>query len=116
MKYNRKWIGLTLSAVMALSLLTGCGGNAEASSADGKSSPGGEDGVFTIAYAPNESTAESADARNGLAEDLSQLLGCEVEEIQASDYNAIIEALRTGSADMAYMGSQALAQIGRAHV
>ena len=37
------------------------------------------------------------------------MLGCEVEEIQASDYNAIIEALRTGSADMAYMGSQALA-------
>jgi len=69
----------------------------------------GEDGVFTIAYAPNESTAESADARNGLAEDLSAVLGCEVEEIQASDYNAIIEALRTGSADMAYMGSQALA-------
>jgi len=65
--------------------------------------------VFTIAYAPNESTAESADARNGLAEDLSAVLGCEVEEIQASDYNAIIEALRTGSADMAYMGSQALA-------
>ena len=37
------------------------------------------------------------------------MLGCEVEEIQASDYNAIIEALRTGKADMAYMGSQALA-------
>ena len=32
-----------------------------------------------------------------------------MEEIQASDYNAIIEALRTGKADMAYMGSQALA-------
>ena len=72
-------------------------------------SPGGEDGVFTIAYAPNESTTASADARNGLAEDLGAYLGCEVEEIQASDYNAIIEALRTGSADMAYMGSQALA-------
>ena len=71
--------------------------------------PGGEDGVFTIAYAPNESTTESADARNGLAEDLSEELGCPVEEIQASDYNAIIEALRTGKADMAYMGSQALA-------
>lgn len=72
-------------------------------------SAGGEDGVFTIAYAPNESTTESADARKGLAEDLSKELGCDVEEIQASDYNAIIEALRTGKADMAYMGSQALA-------
>ena len=81
----------------------------EAAAESTAANPGGEDGVFTIAYAPNESTTASADARNGLAEDLSAYLGCEVEEIQASDYNAIIEALRTGSADMAYMGSQALA-------
>ena len=108
---NRKWICLGLTAVLSLSLLAGCGSGDNESTAAGstQSSPGGEDGVFTIAYAPNESTAESADARNGLAEDLGAFLGCEVEEIQASDYNAIIEALRTGSADMAYMGSQALA-------
>lgn len=104
MKNSIKLTGATLSALMAVSLLgAGWTENVKASSA------GGEDGVFTIAYAPNESTTESADARNGLAEDLSEFLGCEVEEIQASDYNAIIEALRTGSADMAYMGSQALA-------
>ena len=70
---------------------------------------GGEDGIFTIAYAPNESTEQSTDARNGLAKDLGEALGCKVEEIQASDYNAIIEALRTGKADMAYMGPLALA-------
>lgn len=68
-----------------------------------------DDGVFTIAYAPNESTTQSADARNGLAKDLSAYLGCEVKEILSTDYNAIIEALRSGQADMAYMGSQALA-------
>ena len=109
MKTNRKFWSLLLSAAMTLTLLAGCGADEAADSGAAEASPGGEDGVFTIAYAPNESTAESADARNGLAEDLSELLGCEVEEIQASDYNAIIEALRTGSADMAYMGSQALA-------
>lgn len=104
MKCRTKLTGVTLSALMAVSLFSADGAeNVKASSL------GGEDGVFTIAYAPNESTTESADARNGLAEDLSEFLGCEVEEIQASDYNAIIEALRTGSADMAYMGSQALA-------
>ena len=80
-----------------------------AADAQESASPGGEDGVFTIAYAPNESTTESADARNGLAEDLREFLGCPVEEIQDSDDNAIIEALRTGSADLAYMGSQAMA-------
>ena len=119
MKRNRKLLALTLSALMTAGLLAGCsaasstaeaGGTASAAgTAAGTGNPGGEDGVFTIAYAPNESNTEAADARNGLAEDLGAVLGCEVEEIQASDYNAIIEALRTGSADMAYMGSQALA-------
>lgn len=81
---------------MGAAMLTGCGSK----KADSANSAGGEDGVFTIAYAPNESTDQSTDARNGLAEDLKELLGCEVEEIQASDYNAIIEALRTGKADI----------------
>lgn len=94
-------IVITTTGIMSV----GCGSEEQNVS----NSAGGEDGVFTIAYAPNESTTESADARKGLAEDLSEELGCDVEEIQASDYNAIIEALRTGKADMAYMGSQALA-------
>ena len=119
MKRNRKLLALTLSALMTAGLLAGCSAASSTAEAGDTASaagtaaetgnPGGEDGVFTIAYAPNESNTEAADARNGLAEDLGAVLGCEVEEIQASDYNAIIEALRTGSADMAYMGSQALA-------
>ena len=112
MNFNKRLCALSLSAALSLSLLAGCGsGSAPVDTADSASAsnPGGEDGVFTIAYAPNESTTESADARNGLARDLGEFLGCEVEEIQASDYNAIIEALRTVCADMAYMGSQALA-------
>lgn len=108
MKKNREWKKLALISCMAAAVLAGCGSSKEASETEA-AGPGGEDGVFTIAYAPNESTTESADARNGLAKDLGEALGCEVEEIQASDYNAIIEALRTGKADMAYMGSQALA-------
>lgn len=116
MNCKTKLLALTLASLMTAAL-AGCGTSAssgsatsaEATAATQESAPGGEDGVFTIAYAPNESNTEAADARNGLADDLSAVLGCEVEEIQASDYNAIIEALRTGKADMAYMGSQALA-------
>ena len=88
---------------------TASGTEGEAAQTEQDFNPGGEDGVFTIAYAPNESTEQSTDARNGLAEELSAALGCEVEEIQASDYNAIIEALRTDKADMAYMGPLAIA-------
>lgn len=59
---------------------------------------------FTIAYLPNESTEQNADARNGMAKDLSALLGVKVIEYQASDYNAVIEAMRTNKVDMAYFG------------
>ena len=104
MKMKKLLAGL-LVAAMGAAMLTGCGSKEGVLS----NSAGGEEGVFTIAYAPNESTDQSTDARNGLAEDLKELLGCEVEEIQASDYNAIIEALRTGKADMAYMGANAIA-------
>ncbi len=103
MRLGKKILSLVLVATLSMAALTGCGDKKE------ENSVGGKDGVFTIAYAPNESTDQSSDARNGLAKELEEYLGCEVEEIQASDYNAIIEALRTGKADMAYMGANAIA-------
>ena len=102
MKNNMKRIGALLAAAaLTVSALTGCGSTKEASQQ--------KKDTFVIAYAPNESTEESADAREGLAKDLEQELGVKVEEIQASDYNAIIEALRTGKADAAYIGALAIA-------
>lgn len=98
-----KWMkGLGISCLIAAAALgvAGCGGSG-AGSADKK--------VFTIAYAPNESTQQSADARNGMAKDLSKAIGMDVKEIDASDYNGIVEALRTKKADMAYLGSEAIA-------
>lgn len=89
-----------LSAMVAFgSFAAGCGGNSQEA----------EKKTFTIAYAPNESTTDSTDARSTLAKDLGKVINMEVKEIQASDYTAIIEALRTGKADMAYMGALALA-------
>lgn len=89
-----------LSAMVAFgSFAAGCGGNIQEA---GKK-------TFTIAYAPNESTTDSTDARSTLAKDLGKVINMEVKEIQASDYTAIIEALRTGKADMAYMGALAVA-------
>lgn len=81
------------------SFAAGCGGNSQEA---GKK-------TFTIAYAPNESTTDSTDARSTLAKDLGKVINMDVKEIQASDYTAIIEALRTGKADMAYMGALAVA-------
>lgn len=89
-----------LSAMVAFgSFAAGCGGNSQEA----------EKKTFTIAYAPNESTTDSTDARSTLAKDLGKVINMEVKGIQASDYTAIIEALRTGKADMAYMGALAVA-------
>lgn len=89
-----------LSAMVAFgSFAAGCGGNSQQA----------EKKTFTIAYAPNESTTDSTDARSTLAKDLGKVINMDVREIQASDYTAIIEALRTGKADMAYMGALAVA-------
>lgn len=88
------------SAMVAFgSFAAGCGGNSQEA----------EKKTFTIAYAPNESTTDSTDARSTLAKDLGKVINMDVKEIQASDYTAIIEALRTGKADMAYMGALAVA-------
>jgi phosphonate transport system substrate-binding protein len=59
---------------------------------------------FKIAYLPNESTEQNADARKGMAADLGKALEMEVVEYQASDYNAVIEAMRTEKVDIAYFG------------
>lgn len=96
----KKVLSIVMLVIVMATSLIGCGKS--------ENSAGGKDGVFTIIYAPNESTDQSTDARNGLAKELEKLLDCEVEEILASDYNAIIEALRTGKADMAYMGALAI--------
>lgn len=89
-----------LSAMVAFgSFAAGCGGNSQQA----------EKKTFTIAYAPNESSTDSTDARSTLAKDLGKVINMDVKEIQASDYTAIIEALRTGKADMAYMGALAVA-------
>lgn len=95
MKRLVKAVALVMSVIMTMAF-TACGTQSKKD-------------TITIAYAPNESTEQSADARNGLAADLNAQLGVEVEEIQATDYNAIIEALRTGKADIAYMGPLAIA-------
>ena len=100
---KKKLLAILLLSTLTIGIiLSGCNGGAPAGSS-------GEKKTLTIAYAPNESTEQSVDARNGLAKDLGEALGMEVKEIQASDYNAIIEALRTGKADIAYMGPLAVA-------
>lgn len=100
MKKLIREISVSCLLLAATAAMGGCGGSG---SGEAVQRP------FTIAYAPNESTEQSADARSGMSADLSKVLGRDVKEISASDYNGIIEALRTKKADMAYLGSEGIA-------
>ncbi len=63
-----------------------------------------------IAYLPNEAKEELAESRQGLAKDLEAALHVKVKEFLASDYNAAIEAMRTGKADIANFGPLSYSQ------
>lgn len=90
----KKLLVFGIIAVLALSM-SACGGTTTTKEKDVK---------FTVAYLPNESTEQNADARQGMSKDLSEVLGMEVVEFQASDYNAVVEGMRTGKIDLAYFG------------
>lgn len=95
----KKWMKGICVSLMVASLAvvaSGCGGSTAKQ-------------TFTIAYAPNESTEQSADARSAMSADLGKAIGMDVKEINASDYNGIVEALRTKKADIAYLGPEGIA-------
>jgi phosphonate transport system substrate-binding protein len=66
--------------------------------------------TLVIAYLPNEAKEELAQARTGLAKDLGAALHVTVKEFLGSDYNAVIEAMRTGKADIANFGPLSYSQ------
>jgi phosphonate transport system substrate-binding protein len=71
---------------------------------DSASVPAGWPKELVMCYLPNEATEEFAEYRSGIQNDLSVALGIKVTEINAADYNAVVEAMRTGHADIASFG------------
>ena len=59
---------------------------------------------IVICYLPNEGSEEFAEYRGLLREELGNYLGIKVTEINAADYNAVVEAMRTKHADIAAFG------------
>lgn len=59
---------------------------------------------LVIAYLPTEATETLADFRHAIQKDMEAALGVKVEEFLATDYNALVEAMRTGKADIANFG------------
>lgn len=59
---------------------------------------------FTYVMIPGEDSEKAVQLRDNMCEDLSEVIGIPVNVYRASDYNAAVEAMRTGNAQMAYLG------------
>jgi len=59
---------------------------------------------LVIVLMPGEDTPEVSEVRNVFDNALSERLGIPVEEYHATDYSAMVEAMRTGSAHVAQFG------------
>lgn len=59
---------------------------------------------FTYVMIPGEDDEKAVQLRNNMCDDLSEVIGIPVSVYMATDYNAAVEALRTGNAQMAYLG------------
>lgn len=89
----KKMISLLLLVIATVTILSACG-SAEAGSMK----------KFVIAYLPQESSDEAAKLNKDFEDALSGTLGVPVESYKATSYNAAIEAMKNGKADMATFG------------
>jgi phosphonate transport system substrate-binding protein len=102
--------GAMMGALVFFAALWGTGGlhaggqKAAPSTSSGTSVPAGWPKELVMCYLPNEATEEFAEYRSGIQNDLSAALGIKVTEINVADYNAVVEAMRTGHADIASFG------------
>ncbi|MDR1058499.1 MAG: PhnD/SsuA/transferrin family substrate-binding protein, partial [Treponema sp.] len=106
-----KWLKMNkavLGALVFFAALYGTGGGLYAGGRQAKpsdpSAPADWPPELVMCYLPNEATEEFAEYRNGIQSDLSAALGIRVTEVNAADYNAVVEAMRTKHADIASFG------------
>jgi phosphonate transport system substrate-binding protein len=59
---------------------------------------------IVVCYLPNEGSEEFSEYRGLMQRELGDYLGIKVIEINAADYNAVVEAMRTKHADVAAFG------------
>ncbi|WP_305138034.1 PhnD/SsuA/transferrin family substrate-binding protein [Corynebacterium hiratae] len=100
----RRFTALAASA-LALSLsLTACSSDSS-SSTDGSNSPD----KLTLALIPNEKVNDLVTTAKPLTDYLSEELGIEVEGVVTKDYQAAVEAIGSGQADIAIASAAQLA-------
>jgi phosphonate transport system substrate-binding protein len=89
--------------LLTLALLAVPGGMVMAKGQSGQQTAGAPK-ELVMCYLPNEASEELAEYRGILQKEMSATLGINVREINAADYNAVVEAMRTKHADIVYFG------------
>lgn len=93
-----------MAGVLALGL-SGCGTKTAAqTAAASQETKDTQVKELVICYLPNEGSEEFAEYRDMIKGEMSAALGVEVKEVNAADYNAAVEAMRTGKADVVSFG------------
>jgi phosphonate transport system substrate-binding protein len=87
-----------LCVALGLTLLSGCGGSSNAADSRYGLSE------LVIVLLPGEESPETAQVKNVFDQDLSAAIGLPVKEYHATDYTAVVEAMRTGEAQVAMFG------------
>lgn len=100
---NAKRIVMALMAVVvaagALLFATGCSSQSEQSS-----------NPITMVWLPDNSSADLTSSREAIGNVIKQATGRDVELMTTTDYNVAIEAISSGSAQMALLGAEGYVQ------
>jgi len=69
-----------------------------------KDNSSGRPTELVMCYLPNEATEEFSEYRGMIQEAMSKAVGVKITEVNVADYNAVVEAMRTGRADIVSFG------------
>ncbi len=107
----KRVLALVLALTSLSVMFTGCSSVAPAASASASAGESSKKASYkdtvsqiVLCYLPNEASDTLAEYRGTLEKDLSAALGIKVTEVNAADYNAAVEAMRTGKADLVFYG------------
>ncbi|MGB4438320.1 MAG: phosphate/phosphite/phosphonate ABC transporter substrate-binding protein [Sedimentibacter sp.] len=112
MKLKKKFNLLVILTLVMSAFLFGCSSTASDTDAKGNKTANPSDSSnelpekLIFAYLPNEESADDNRkvARDMLMEDITEYIGIPVEIIICDDYNAVIETMRNGNAQIASFG------------